>query len=94
VSRDGGPKVYKELKEHMKRKIGINLGGFQVTPEVSLREDGDTIIIDGQVLKRLFVEKLVSGEDHNAYVYFRGGGRSPTLAGADRRWTRYRGRHR
>jgi len=74
VSRDGGPKVDKELKEHMKKKIGINLRGFQVTPEVSLREDGDAIIIDGQVLEKPFVEKPVSGEDHNVYIYYRGGG--------------------
>lgn len=75
VSRDGGPKVDKELREHMKKKIGINLSGFQVmTPEVSLREDGDAIIIDGQVLEKPFVEKPVSGEDHNVYIYFRGGG--------------------
>ena len=74
VSRDGGPKVDKELREHMKKKIGINLGGFQVTPEVSLREDGDAIIIDGKVLEKPFVEKPVSGEDHNVYIYFRGGG--------------------
>ena len=58
----------------MKKKIGVNLGGFQVTPEVSLREDGDAIIIDGQVLEKPFVEKPVSGEDHNVYIYFRGGG--------------------
>lgn len=74
VSRDGGPKIDKELREHMKKKIGVNLGGFQVTPEVSLREDGDAIIIDGQVLEKPFVEKPVSGEDHNVYIYFRGGG--------------------
>ena len=74
VSRDGGPKVDKELKEHMKKKVGVNLGGFQVTPEVSLREDGDAIIIDGKVLEKPFVEKPVSGEDHNVYIYFRGGG--------------------
>lgn len=58
----------------MKKKIGINLGGFQVTPEVSLREDGDAIIIDGRVLEKPFVEKPVSGEDHNVYIYFKGGG--------------------
>ena len=74
VSRDGGPKVDKELKEHVKKTIGVSLGGFQVTPEVSLREDGDAIIIDGQVLEKPFVEKPVSGEDHNVYIYFRGGG--------------------
>ena len=73
VSRDGGPKVDKELREHMKKKIGVNLGRFQVTPEVSLREDGDAIIVDGRVLEKPFVEKPVSGEDHNVYIYFKGG---------------------
>ncbi|TFY75905.1 hypothetical protein EWM64_g8106 [Hericium alpestre] len=74
VSRDGGPKVDEELKQHMKKKLHIELGGFQVTPEVTLREDGDAIIIDGQVMEKPFVEKPVSGEDHNVYIYFRGGG--------------------
>jgi inositol-hexakisphosphate/diphosphoinositol-pentakisphosphate 1-kinase len=74
VSRDGGPKVDTELGNLMKQKLGIVLGGFQVTPEVTLREDGDAIIIDGQVLEKPFVEKPVSGEDHNVYIYFRGGG--------------------
>jgi inositol hexakisphosphate/diphosphoinositol-pentakisphosphate kinase len=74
VSRDGGPKVDQELREHMKNKIGVNLGGFQVTPEVTLREDGDAIIVDGKVLEKPFVEKPVSGEDHNVYIYFKGGG--------------------
>ncbi|KZT12584.1 uncharacterized protein LAESUDRAFT_733240 [Laetiporus sulphureus 93-53] len=74
VSRDGGPKVDDELKELMKKKIGIELGGFRVTPEVALSEDGNALIIDGQVMEKPFVEKPVSGEDHNVYIYFRGGG--------------------
>ncbi|KII94765.1 hypothetical protein PLICRDRAFT_660117 [Plicaturopsis crispa FD-325 SS-3] len=74
VSRDGGPKVDDELKAHMKETLGIELGKFQVTPEVALRDDGDAIIIDGQILEKPFVEKPVSGEDHNVYIYFRGGG--------------------
>ena len=74
VSRDGGPKVDEELKVHMKKKLGIVLGGFLVTPEVTLRDDGDAIIIDGKVMEKPFVEKPVSGEDHNVYIYFRGGG--------------------
>jgi len=74
VSRDGGPKVDDELRDHMKRKIGIELGGFQVTPEVSMSEDGNAIIIDGQMMEKPFVEKPVSGEDHNVYIYYRGGG--------------------
>ncbi|KDR83763.1 hypothetical protein GALMADRAFT_236122 [Galerina marginata CBS 339.88] len=74
VSRDGGPKVDSELVEVMKSKLGITLGGFHVTPEVTLREDGDAIIVDGKAMEKPFVEKPVSGEDHNVYIYFRGGG--------------------
>ncbi|KAJ6599086.1 histidine phosphatase superfamily-domain-containing protein [Mycena vulgaris] len=74
VSRDGGPRVENELKDLIKAKLGLTIGGFTVTPEVTLREDGDAIIIDGKVLEKPFVEKPVSGEDHNVYIYFRGGG--------------------
>ena len=74
VSRDGGPKVDPELQASMKQKLGIVLGKFQVTPELSLSDDGNSIIIDGHVLEKPFVEKPVSGEDHNVYIYFRGGG--------------------
>ncbi|KAI0005061.1 cortical actin cytoskeleton protein asp1 [Russula compacta] len=74
VSRDGGPKVDDELKEFIKARIGIELGGFRVIPEVTLREDGNAIIVDGQVMEKPFVEKPVSGEDHNVYIYFRDGG--------------------
>ncbi|KAH7887759.1 histidine phosphatase superfamily-domain-containing protein [Phlebopus sp. FC_14] len=74
VSRDGGPRVDVELRHNMKEKLSVELGRFRVTPEVTLREDGDAIIIDGQVLEKPFVEKPVSGEDHNVYIYFRGGG--------------------
>lgn len=74
VSRDGGPKVDIELVELIKKKLGVTLGGFLVTPEVSLREDGNAIVVDGKVMEKPFVEKPVSGEDHNVYIYFRGGG--------------------
>ncbi|KAG6854798.1 hypothetical protein C0991_001225 [Blastosporella zonata] len=74
VSRDGGPKLDSELVELMKQRLGIVLGGFHVTPEVTLREDGNAIIVDGKVMEKPFVEKPVSGEDHNVYIYFRGGG--------------------
>ncbi|WVR07463.1 hypothetical protein IAU60_004504 [Kwoniella sp. DSM 27419] len=42
--------------------------------EVILREDGDAIIINGKVIEKPFVEKPVDGEDHNVYIYYRGGG--------------------
>lgn len=74
VSRDGGPRIDPDLKQFMTDKLGIQLGDFRVTPEVTTREDGDAIIIDGKVLEKPFVEKPVSGEDHHVYIYFRGGG--------------------
>ncbi|KAF8914584.1 histidine phosphatase superfamily-domain-containing protein [Mucidula mucida] len=74
VSRDGGPKIDSDLRDMMKQRLGLVLGGYQVTPEVTLSDDGDALIIDGKVLKKPFVEKPVSGEDHNVYIYFKGGG--------------------
>ncbi|KAH7869111.1 histidine phosphatase superfamily-domain-containing protein, partial [Lentinula edodes] len=74
VCRDGGPKIDDTLRDFNKSKLGIVLGGYKVTPEVALREDGDAIIINGNVLEKPFVEKPVSGEDHNVYIHFRGGG--------------------
>ncbi|KAF9259502.1 hypothetical protein L218DRAFT_874643 [Marasmius fiardii PR-910] len=74
ASRDGGPKIDEELRDLMKQRLGVDLGGYQVTPEISLRSDGDAIVVDGEALEKPFVEKPVSGEDHNVYIYFRGGG--------------------
>ncbi|WVQ99933.1 hypothetical protein IAU59_007076 [Kwoniella sp. CBS 9459] len=42
--------------------------------EVILREDGDAIIVGGKVVEKPFVEKPVDGENHNVYIYYRGGG--------------------
>jgi inositol-hexakisphosphate/diphosphoinositol-pentakisphosphate 1-kinase len=74
ASRDGGPHVNQELKELMRQKIGITLGAQKPAQTVEMREDGNAIIIDGQIMEKPFVEKPVSGEDHNVYIYFRGGG--------------------
>lgn len=74
VSRDGGPKVEPELARLVEKNLGITFGNLIPTPEVSMRADGDSIIVDGAEMEKPFVEKPVSGEDHNVYIYFKGGG--------------------
>ncbi|KZT38319.1 hypothetical protein SISSUDRAFT_1062049 [Sistotremastrum suecicum HHB10207 ss-3] len=74
VSRDGGPRLDAELADIMKERIGFELRVDSHIPQLMLREDGDAIIVDGKVMEKPFVEKPVSGEDHNVYIYFKGGG--------------------
>lgn len=74
VSRDGGPKVSEELKQLVQNHTGVELDSYKVSSDVQVREDGEAIIVDGKVMEKPFVEKPVDGEDHNVYIYFRGGG--------------------
>lgn len=100
ISRDGGPKIPRQLRRRVRKDLGLVLPGHKAkdeeewgpvvvpdrwkgkmkkdpTPrgtEVLLREDGDAIIINGKVIEKPFVEKPVDGEDHNVYIYYRGGG--------------------
>jgi len=99
VSRDGGPKIPRQLRKRVRNDLGLVLPGHKAkdedewelvvpdrwkgkmkkepTPrgrEIILREDGDAVIIDGHVVEKPFVEKPVDGEDHNVYIYYRGGG--------------------
>ena len=88
VSRDGGPKLASpELAKVMYERTGIRLpgpedgtgGGMKPPQLVELIEDGDALRVDGKVLRKPFVEKPVSGEDHNIRIYLSnaegGGGR-------------------
>ncbi|KAI9749226.1 MAG: hypothetical protein M4579_006954 [Chaenotheca gracillima] len=86
VNRDGGPTVgTPELAAHLSKKTGIELqgpedgtgGGAPLPRKVELLDDGDTLSVDGSLLKKPFVEKPISGEDHNIRVYYpksQGGG--------------------
>jgi inositol hexakisphosphate/diphosphoinositol-pentakisphosphate kinase len=88
VSRDGGPTLESgEFARSVLERTGLKLegredgtgGGFQAPKQVELIDDGNTILVDGVSLTKPFVEKPVSGEDHNINIYFHskdgGGGR-------------------
>lgn len=87
VSRDGGPRLEsKEMARHLYDRTGVWLpgrsdgtGGGEQAPKVVEMLDDDTLSVDGNILKKPFVEKPVSGEDHNICIYYSsdvgGGGR-------------------
>ncbi|KAL8828255.1 MAG: hypothetical protein Q9170_006683 [Blastenia crenularia] len=79
VNRDGGPRIESaELATHVQRMSGVRLvgpedgtgGGLPQSKEVVLADDGDTLVVDGIRLSKPFVEKPISGEDHNIRIYF------------------------
>ncbi|KAI4667924.1 uncharacterized protein J4E78_001744 [Alternaria triticimaculans] len=88
VSRDGGPKLPSaEFAKALYERTGLRLegpedgtgGGSPAPKSVELIDDNNTIRVDGVTLTKPFVEKPVSGEDHNIHIYFHtkdgGGGR-------------------
>ncbi|RMZ86636.1 hypothetical protein DV736_g6134, partial [Chaetothyriales sp. CBS 134916] len=79
VNRDGGPTLESaELARHVRKISGVTLlgredgtgGGAPITKTVKLIDDGDTLVVDGVSFKKPFVEKPISGEDHNVIIYF------------------------
>lgn len=86
VNRDGGPSILTpDMARHLKDTTGVVLegpedgtGGQCIPPrKVELLDDGDTLSVDGSLLAKPFVEKPISGEDHNICIYYpknQGGG--------------------
>lgn len=78
VNRDGGPRLLTpDIAKHIKDVTGISLEPTPMEPEkmklprkVELLDDGDILCVDGALLKKPFVEKPTSGEDHNIIIYF------------------------
>ena len=83
VNRDGGPSMLTaSMARHLKDTTGVTLegpedgtGGEMPPPRVvELLDGGNTLSVDGTLLAKPFVEKPVSGEDHNICIYFPDGG--------------------
>jgi len=86
VNRDGGPSIITaEMAQHLKETTGVVLEGpedgtggqCRAPRKVELLDDGDTLSVDGTLLAKPFVEKPISGEDHNICIYYpksQGGG--------------------
>ena len=76
ISRDGGPHVDDGLRVKLEA-IGINCD--EVDEPAWEMLDYDTLQVNGQIIKKPFVEKPVDGEDHNVNIYYSkkngGGGR-------------------
>lgn len=76
VSRDGGPQLLTpEMSKHIKDVSGVVLEPVDPEnplplPKVELVDDGDALSVNGVKLKKPFVEKPTSGEDHNIIIYF------------------------
>jgi hypothetical protein len=80
VNRDGGPTLLTpDICKHIRDVSGITFEPFDseseraksATPrKVELLDGGDILSVDGTLIKKPFVEKPTSGEDHNIIIYF------------------------
>lgn len=82
ISRDGGPHLDNQLWDKLK-EVGMTEHQLhkltnQLEPNWEMLDD-DTLCVEGEIMKKPFVEKPVDGEDHNVYIYYPkstgGGGR-------------------
>lgn len=65
------------VEEALGRDFNINVrtsAAFRLSHSILQSEGGDTLEIDGQKLRKPFVEKPVDANDHNIYIYYSGGG--------------------
>ncbi|GAA5975992.1 hypothetical protein JCM11641_002862 [Rhodosporidiobolus odoratus] len=75
-NRDGGPQLDKSVADGIQHSLGVRVDKPRPTSDFSMQDD-DTILIDGKTMAKPFVEKPVSGENHNVNIYFpksKGGG--------------------
>ncbi|KAL2196784.1 histidine phosphatase superfamily-domain-containing protein [Corynascus similis CBS 632.67] len=80
VNRDGGPTLLTpDVCKYIREVSGITFEPFGSEAEkiksasprkVELLDGGDILSVDGTLIKKPFVEKPTSGEDHNIIIYF------------------------
>ncbi|KAK3324299.1 histidine phosphatase superfamily-domain-containing protein [Cercophora scortea] len=80
VNRDGGPRLLTpEIAKIIKDISGVVFEPTNPDPahalavaprKVELLDNGDILSVDGTLIKKPFVEKPTSGEDHNIIIYF------------------------
>ncbi|PLW44537.1 hypothetical protein PCANC_08115 [Puccinia coronata f. sp. avenae] len=73
LNRDGGPKVDKQVASEIERRFGLKLNTPRPPPQSFQVQNDTALLIDGVRMEKPFVEKPVSGEDHNINIYFGGG---------------------
>ncbi|CAK7265829.1 inositol hexakisphosphate and diphosphoinositol-pentakisphosphate kinase [Sporothrix epigloea] len=76
VTRDGGPSILTpDITRHI-REIGDVIidpndpAKYPAPQKVVLLDDEDVLSVDGKLIRKPFVEKPTSGEDHNIIIYF------------------------
>ena len=85
INRDGGPVILStDIAQRMHQLTGLKLdgqdgrgGALQPPSDIHMEDDNDTLVVNGERLTKPFVEKPVSGEDHNINIYYpksQGGG--------------------
>ncbi|KAI9034355.1 histidine phosphatase superfamily-domain-containing protein [Hyaloraphidium curvatum] len=59
-----------EVVQRVKESLGVDLTPAAFQTEHFEQLDEDTIVIGGKKIRKPFVEKPASGEDHNVYIYY------------------------
>jgi len=102
LDRDGGPikslGLDDVITKDIKKRLGLDLSKGREKELVCKLKDGDedVLLIGDREIRKPFVEKPVSGEDHNVYIYFpknRGGGARKLFRKVSQKcsWERRRG---
>ncbi|KIH88894.1 actin cytoskeleton organization and biogenesis protein [Sporothrix brasiliensis 5110] len=76
VTRDGGPSILTpDIARHVREVGGVTLEATDpaknpAPQKVVLLDNDDVLSVDGKLIRKPFVEKPISGEDHNIIIYF------------------------